>query len=356
MPPADISLLSIDLKYSGEGGVKICEMQQGLNSAYQGSLAFDSSDWMIAEKFSARLSKYGQEIWYCRSGISCFYLSVFKRQKGWQGVRSFNALLKDRDFLRKNRRPVVNRSRLADYNGIVVALYRDIQKQKLAKLKGVIVLNSAFLKHFGDCENTDKLTMCDLFSGDEGLSLLRPHWKFYKKSDWSTLSEEIMEEFSSEKLVIKPRSGRQGKGVIIFERSELSSLLQELFEDPIKTACSSIEAYSYWAVDPHGEFLIEEYCPSRPISDESSPGEHYDATMRVVALLTSDGGKVDIALLSSFWKLPKKPLEGSGTLIEKHKSCYGSDERYLKVSPLDEEEVAKTLREGLGKIYSQILK
>lgn len=354
-PPCDISLLTIDLKYNEEDGVKICEVQQGLNSALIGATFLTQSEGLVAERLSSTLSQYNLPVWYCMGGISKYYLSIFKKQRGWKEAFSFNYLLKNKKFEKRNKKRVQDSASIRSHHGLVIAGYNSIDMAKLHKLTGILILNKAFLNGFGDYEFTDKKTMSRLFLGNEKLEQLKPRWKFYPKHYTTTLVQTILNDFKSEYLVIKPRVGLKGRGVIIFHHTELDDILRTLFDNPVDLKDHPDKSFNYWAKDSRSEFLIEEFYPSTPVEAPHLTDGLYDGTMRVIALLTYDEGKASVDFIYSFWKLPQKALNEPGTLTEKHKSFSGSEEHYSSVETNVQNKVEETLRQGLIVLYEQIL-
>lgn len=350
----DLSLLTIDLKYNDEDGVKICEIQQGLNSELKGVSYLWGANFSVATLLAERVSRYGLPVWYSKSGISSYYLTVFKKQKMWCGVKSLTSLLRNRKFLKNCKGDASSKRKISDYSAIVLALYREIDREALDQMDEVLVLNRTFLEAFGDHFFTDKMTMHQLYQKNSSLLSLRPQTAFYTKFYSTELIAEILNTFSQNRLVIKPRCGFQGRGVLIIDREELDHVLQSILLSPEKLKALPDSSWSHWASDTEEEFLVEEYIPSLSLKAPLLGKGDYDGTMRVIVFLSHENGTTTADFLCAFWKLPKASLQEKCTLTEKHKSFSGSDKHYSAVSDEVLEKVYEQLRPALMDMYEYL--
>lgn len=144
-------------------------MQQGLGCSYTGVEFLEGRKGVMAEKFCAFISKYYHRFWFVRLGLSKELRSGCNSNPEWRGFRSFNSMLEDKDLKNLGKYPVDDVHCLEDYHGIIVNHHLYLDSKKLKKYKGLLVLNSAFLPHFGQDYHTDKYYMSLLFDSHEKL-------------------------------------------------------------------------------------------------------------------------------------------------------------------------------------------
>lgn len=353
--PADVSFVVIDLKYNSNDGVKICEMQQGLGCAFEGVDFIEGKPCAFGEIFADFLTPYFQNKWYVRHGIYRDFRLTFEKRADWSIIPSFEKVLSYAETENFAQMNVNDSSKLSDYYGLVVSHHKRIKDKVLKKIKGLIVLNRAFIPSFGDTPINDKLTVSNLLMIDETLSKIKPHWNVYPKGHSQQLINQITQDFSSDLIVIKPRAGLQGRGVIILHKSDLAKTLRYIFSKSPNLKNDPDKAYNWWAKDKHENFIIEEFIESDPVYAPHLSDDLYDGTMRVPVMLTYNEGSIDIHTLYMWWKLPPKSLNEEGSLNEKHKSFSRAPNSYVLVEPEVMEKVENQLKEALPILYQYLL-
>ena len=169
------------------------------------------------------------------------------------------------------------------------------------------------------------------------------------------LVDSILNTIKSDMLVIKPRNGSKGNGVIILHRDELEPCLNYLFANSSNTQNINKDwkyISRYWK--KQSTFLIEEFVASDPVRVEWFDNKLYDGTVRAVILMTYHQNHINIDLLEAHWKLPKKSIEDVGTLSEIHKS-YGNEPHFYTIDPNTQKKMEAQLSKGLSRVYQKML-
>ncbi|MEM1282962.1 MAG: hypothetical protein AAGG81_05355 [Chlamydiota bacterium] len=353
--PADISFVIIDLKYNEKDGVKICEVQEAIGSRFFGVEFLSQKKGEVAERLTDILARYTHRLWYYTPGISQEFLPLFRNSFNCKGIFSINGLLKDKSFTKYNKKRVKSPFSLSDYHGIIVSHYEHLSPAFVSKMKGVLILNKAFLPHFGSSCCTDKLPMSLLFDHDKELKALKPKWKLYEKQYSKEFVDEILNDFSTDYLVIKPRIASRGRGVLIIRRNQLDETLQYIFGDCPKLTSDPDNSYHYWDYDQRPDFLVEEFYQSTPVTVSHLGNKPYDGTVRIPTVFTYNQGKVDVDFLYIFWKFPRKSLDDDGTLTETHKSFSGSQDHFELVDPKTKANIEIQIKEPLLKLYQRLV-
>lgn len=353
--PADISFIVIDLKYNQNDGVKVCEMQHGLGCAFEGVQFLEGKRNAFGTIFRDALVPYFQRNWYVRNHITSEFTRVFDRDAHWNKLKRFKDILKDSNSKKYVLKNVAHPTSLRSYYGLFVSHYNVVDLSALSKIKGLIVLNRAFFPIFGSDRFSDKLLMSELLMTDEELSMIKPAWQIYTKGSSQELIDQIHRDFSSDILVIKPRTGLQGRGIIILPKTDLKQTLEYIFSGDSKLSNDPDKAYNWWAQDKHSDFLIEEFIESDPVYAPHLSNDLYDGTMRVPVMLTYDNGQIEVHCLYMWWKLPPKSLNEEGTLTEKHKSFSQAPNTYVHVDQNVADKVREQLEEALPILYRQLL-
>lgn len=361
-PKADISLLSLDLKYNKQDGVKICEMQQGIISLHYSF--FDDENRIIThigDTLCDLLEDYAEEFWVVMGGIcTSFHDGLDKRfetTEHWHPLNTSKSLLKNSQLLNKKSKTADNPNLISDYHGLVVKANKTgfPLEEFHEKYPGILILNEAFYPKHNNDHRDDKYNTSLMFTGDERLENLKPQWKLYPKKHSEKLINQILHDFSSEMLVIKPRAGCCGYGVLIITKEELDKTLRYIFGNKKNLKTNEDPSYKYWSIDKHKDFIIEEYIPSDPVQFSLLGHEGlYDGTMRVGVCLTYDDHEINFHFLEGCWKLPPLPLESEGTLNEKHKSKYRIP-FLIKIDSETQTEVERALCEALPILYEKLV-
>lgn len=353
--PADVSFIIIDLKFNEQDGVKICEVQDGIGSTFFGIDFLEKRKGVIAEQLVSSLARYTHRFWFFSSGVSREFRPTFQKSTQWKEMFLPKQLLKDKSFTKWSKKSVKSPDSLSSYHGILVSHFMNLSPSFLAKNRGILILNTAFLPHFGSANCTDKLSMSRLFDQAEELKALKPKWMLYKKQYTQELVSRILNDFTTELLVIKPRTGSRGRGVLIVHRNQLDETLQYIFGRSSELANDPDNSYHYWAIDSNSEFFVEEFYPSTPIVVPHVGTGQYDATIRIPIILTYDKGLIESNFLCYFWKLPAKSLDEEGTLTEKHKSFSQSLDLYDYVDAETQAMIEMQLKQPLERLYERLL-
>jgi len=346
----DISCLIADLKYDGNG-LKILEFGNITYSAFKGHkmLYGKSKVW---EALWDELKSYNVPVWFIshpedplKQEERCFdrLSDIGIRYKG-----STDLLLQD-DFFCDCLSSVVpdgGPKCIDDCKGVVVLKDRGWPINERSNY--FIVLNRYIFKWAND-----KLKTSLLF-GDNHLKNFKPRWKLYPKQFSDSLVKKIQEDFKEyDKLVIKPLHSTVGNGIIIFEKKDLEKIVKKILVEKDTIDPNDDPSYSHWLGDSEQAFLVESFEESKAIVVQN---KRYDATMRVIFVLSCSGNKIGLKFLGSYWKLPKHSLDDDCGLQEKYKSKivkgFVCSE---KVSDEDITHVKEILADVLPKMYLKVL-
>ncbi|MBX9831348.1 ankyrin repeat domain-containing protein [Candidatus Babeliales bacterium] len=356
--PIDISFVISDLKFDKDGNVKILELGEGPRSYFKGHETLYGKG-KIWESMWHYFSQLGLPVWYVgRKPDSLWTQATIGGKKfieiGGQFADSLTELKRDPLFQK------------------LAALPTSSQPQALAECKGIIVLRhhytskgllQDFKKNYPDFIILDSVTSAyvnnkyttSLLFNDDRLKAYKPRWKAYPKIYTKDLAQTIINDLKTNTVVLKPLSAANGWGVLIVDKHDLDTTLRMILKNTASVATNPDKSYNYWAQDRNRDFLVEEYVPSKTITVR---GKEYDATMRVVFLLSYHDGKIYTTFLGHYWKLPLHALDADVDLTKKHKSKIGSNDQIpssAKVAPEDCEQVKKVLQEFLPKIYLKML-
>ncbi len=353
--PADMSFIVIDLKYNQNDGVKVCEIQQGLGCVFYGVEHIEGKKNAFGEIFCDYLFPYFQRNWYVRPRISPEITSILKKNSNWTRLFSFDEVVTKQEIKKYAQTKVKDPSSLSSYHGLVISHYKLISESALKKVKGLIVMNRAFLPIFGSELFSDKRLMSELFDKDERLRKIKPKWKSYNKGYSEELIEQINQDFPGDIIVIKPRVGLQGRGIAIIRKEELPAILEYVFSGVTELADDPDPTYNWWAQDSFSDFIVEEFIESDPILAPHLSDDYYDGTMRVPVILTYDRGEIQVHCLYMWWKLPTRTLSEECSLTDKHKSYSLRVDNHMFVEDEIKEKVKDQLVEALPALYEQLL-
>lgn len=314
---ADITILTADLKYNSEKGIKICEIQKGSESScdinrrtlshFKGHEEYSQTPGFVIKALHSALAKYNKHLWFvrrdfCESRIPEKFISV-----GWQACSSLNNLLKRQAFNQRARESVDDPSAIASYHGMMWCAPESMAKrigsseQFYALYPGVLAIDGAIFPY-----NNDKLKMTSLLESDEKLKQIKPRWGHFNKEYHQKLASEIKREIPSDYLVIKPLHSAYGDGVIILASDDLDDTLQLIFHDKKRLETITDSSYSQWLEDEGDQFLVEEFVPSDPLTAPHINNLVYDPTLRISFMLSYDQGNIEVTFLGCFLETPKK--------------------------------------------------
>ncbi len=350
--PVDITLLIVDLKYNEKQGVKICEIQPGSLSVFNG-IDYIHDGYGLVPKMFCKFIKHFQTLgWFVFHDISDNKFKDILLEKGWSTEESLETMLQNPFFVSLARTPVKDPHNLADYHGVLWA--RQWKTMSMEDFRnnfpGIILIDGAVFPYKGD-----KFKMSHLLTTDERLIKLKPMWNAYPKVFSQELVQQIVQDIPSNILVIKPMKSTRGNGVIIIQKDDLEPTLKYILtEDKVTLDNNPDPSYNHWGHDHCNGFIVEEFIESDPVRAPHLDNNLYDPTMRVVFALIYHQKKMNVVFFEGNWKLPKISLSEPGTLTEKHRS-YGHDSNFLSVEPHLLHKIEDQLREPLTVLYQQML-
>ena len=260
--PADVCFMIADLKYNTKQGVKICEIQQGCLSLFNGDAFQSTEQQSIHTELLHALSLYNKNGWIVAHSIADKnVVSTLTHSSLWQSYPDLITLFSDAQFMHQAKQPVADIYDLASYRGFLYvnwsqlcAIY-DFEKRFPAML---VMDKSSFPLWI------DKYQMTKLFAQDELLSTFKPKWGHYKKNYTKDLATQIIQDLHCNTFVIKPRGEFQGKGVIIVQKEDLDDVLFYIITKAGPLADSKDPAYTAWKHDTFDSFIVEEFVTSDP--------------------------------------------------------------------------------------------
>lgn len=365
---AGISYMFVDFKYRDDS-IKICEFG-GCNNVCSG----DKHIWVDAygqrfncitpcwDMFWQCLSQYNLPVWYVGKSPS----TEHKGQKfspaehlAWNQFRimgghhavSLAKLEHDPVFIAAEaKNKAFNVADMSTYSGIVMVRWFGYSKKKLEKMNRFKQKYPHFLV-VDECTkqfSARKSSGVSLFA-DDTLREYKPRWGLYPRVYDPELSQKIIEDIKSDRVVIKPTKSSQSKGVIIVEKELLNDLLKIILPSEKKRIKKT-----FWSTIKDESFLVEEFCESKTITVR---GRMYDATMRMFFIVRSDQGKIYATVLGGYWKIPPKALSEVGTITEKHKTYafMSKDFTALPISTEDTQNARALLKNILPHIYLKMV-
>jgi len=350
--PAAISFFAVDLKYSFDHGVQVCEIQQSVISKFRGYDFVKSRNGAAAENFCDYLSTLVNNFWYVSGRITDKSFAKVFGERGWKSERTNEGLAENKEFAAEMSAPVYDPTDIHNYHGL---LYTRISRMKdldmfLQDFPGVIVVDGQTY-NFG----FDKYVMNKLLTDDELLSQIKPAWNLYPKNYSQELIEQIKTELGSDIFVIKPRRSTLGRGIIMVEKENLAKVIKKITKkDKALLKGTDDDAYKYWKKDKNESFIVEAYAPSETVHVPHFDDKPFDPTMRVGVVLVHSEGKTDIHFVACYWKLPIKPLSEKASLTEQHKS-YGKEPHFAEVSEEIRLNVERQLSETLPHLFEIML-
>lgn len=355
--PTDISCFIADIKFDGEH-IKILEFGEITKSYFKGhdTLYGKGKIW---EGLWNILADYKLPMWYVGKKLEK------KAQKDLTAFKTFVSLggktadtmelLKQHETFKKQKKRGFSRDEqcINNHKGIVAIrryrLPKYLRNKFIRENPGFLILSDAAAPFVGNKYRTSQLF------DDEELKQFRPRWKKYSKRYKPELAQTIINDLQTDTVVIKPLNSANGWGVIIVDKDELDETLQLILCKDNKTTLRKTydKTYSHWARDNNRSFIVESYEKSKPITVANN---QFDATMRMVFVLTHECNDIGLQFLGGYWKLPVLALSEEGTLTEKHKSKISTKRpSSAEISPEDTKKVQDILSYVLPKIYRKML-
>lgn len=314
---ASLSFCIADLKFSNNG-LKVCELGQGVYSAFRGYDALYGQGALWAHVWNF-LANFNKPMWFISprlsdNNIKDVAVDVLEKSGG-KAYSSLLALKRDVLFKRlaSERNNNQNRTSIADYSAIIFV------RKEMRSLRD-------FIKRYPNVLVVDQKSACfvgnkylthSLFQNDEYLMNYRPKCCVCPKRLSTRKIKQILHELASDYCVIKPINASMGRGIVIVERENLLKAVKGVFQQDTEIESEDESSYAYWKKDKNEIFLIEEYVPSKQVCVDD---KWYDPTMRVAFIVVVDNGKMQINFLDAYWKLPGKALDANGSFTELHKS------------------------------------
>ncbi len=351
--PVDVSFLVVDMKYSKNKEVKICEIQNGYQSSFQGGRFSNGGTSLIAQNFMNELDKYYDKSWVKVRGMSDKELkNEFLNNKRWSTLGTNDDLIRDPIFLSNASKAVNDRNDLQSYHGFVFLKPNksDHGEEFRKKYPGVVVIDSAVNPY-----SWDKQKMSSLLRGNPLTEKHKPKWGFYQTKYEPDLAEKINRDIGSSMLVIKPINAFKGNGVIIVKKEDLNRVLKYILDNEIEDLTDIDDAaYDFWNSYTSDTFIVEEFIDSEPIAVPHLENKLYCPTLRLAFLLTYNKQKIEIICLGGYYKFPEKALSEEGSLNEKYKTCC-EPPFYSKPDPILMKDAERQLKEVLHIVYQKML-
>ncbi len=346
-----------DLKYNTKQGVKICEIQQGCLSLFNGDKFRAPEEASIHKQLLDVLASYNQNGWIvANSIIDKNLVSALTSSSLWQSPKDLVALLSDHDFLNQSAQPVADRHDLSSYQGFLYVNFSMLRTipDFAQRFAGMIIIDKASFPFW-----IDKYKMTQLFAEDELLATCKPKWGHYKKIYTPELASQIACDLQCDTFVIKPRGEFLGKGVIIAKKEELDEILSYIITKSGRLADSQDPvyqdpAYTAWKYDSFDSFIVEEFVTSDPVTLPHLENKVYQPTMRVAFVLVYNKGCHEVHFLGGYWKTPSVSLHEEGSFMDKNKDIC-EPPYYCPVDAATMQAVQEQLRIALPLLHSKML-
>ena len=350
--PVDISFMVSDLKYSQEHGIKICEVQHGAISTFNGDLSVHGEMGTISPRFSQFFNQFSQNKWIPGYYFSPLYQTLIAA--GWIPKGEIPLGANPLFLFCANTYPD-NPQSINSYSGILYSS-RDLINgyQKIKEIyPGILFVDAATLPYWHD-----KYKMSLLFTRTPELKQIKPEWNLYKKGDPVPLAKQIKEDIRADCYVIKPRSESLGHGVIIVDANDLETTLEMIMNPKISLKKHDDPSFRYWFKNKESSFIVEKYYPSDLIEVALDPNKEnvksYNGTMRVAFILMYNEGSMSCQCLGAYWRLPEKGVGQGGTLNQERKDL-GSKNFFSAVSQELLSEIYPAMEEKMTMLYQQML-
>lgn len=349
--PADISFLVADLKYSKEGGVKLCEVQHGILSTFFGDKFIEGNGGVIPAKFLSVLSQYQSRAWAVGKISDPDIVKGIHNSAQWRVKRELQQLITDSEFIERANLPVYDPCDLYQYHGLVFIRSKKNLNPELLQQRypGVLIMDMPTRAYW-----IDKYKMSELFNRNATLSKYKPKWGLYPKEYSEDLAKTIIDELGGDLFVIKPRAAFLGNGVIIVSGQDLDSTLRYILSDRKELQKDPDKSYHYWCKDTSDSFIVEEFIHSDLLSIEHLDGKIYEPTMRMAVALTYHQNQIGAEFLGAYWLLPCSSLEEGSTLNEMYKA-YCKPPYFAKPDPQTLSLVKEQVLEALQLLYKEML-
>jgi hypothetical protein len=350
--PVDISFLIADLKFSKEHGVKICEIQNGIQSTFYGDLHNNGEPGIISLNFQSVLSQFPFKKWTISSQYAHKCLrDVIAQAPDWENFSNLTSILNDDKFLEAATKVPSNPNDIFQYEGMLSTRVNNIKNYESFRqmYPGIVLMDAATIPFW-----TDKYKMSQLFNRNPILASIKPEWGLYPKIYSESLAENIINDIPSDLYVIKPRGSFLGYGVIIVSKEKLDSTLKYILTDSKELRRDPDKSYNHWNIDSSDTFIIEKFYPSDPLTIAHLKNKVYHPTMRIAFFLIYNNQEIIFEILGYYWLLPVKSVDQKGSLNERYKA-FCKEPYYEVVSDETISLVEEQLRNVMPLFYHEML-
>lgn len=348
----DICFMIADLKYNSKQGVKICEIQHGSLSAFNGDEFLNPGEKSIPKQLLKFLSLYNKHGWVISNGITDKNLvSAFTHSHLWKSSPNITSLILNHHFTQQVNKPAPDIYDLSSYQGLLYIKWPQLRTMYdfEKKFPGIVIVDRSSFPFWAD-----KYKMTQLFEQDEILAALKPKWGHYKKYYTPELASQIANDLQCDIFVIKPRGEFLGKGVIITHKQYLDEILSYIITKEGPLAENEDPAYNAWKNDPFDSFIVEEFIESDPITVPHLENRTYQPTMRVAFLLVYNKKSYRVHFLGEYWKIPSVALDQEGDFMEKNKT-FGECPYYCAVDKKTAQLVRNELSIALPILHKKMM-
>lgn len=359
--PAGISLFSADAKFDGEN-LKFCELGNGLYGVPVPAYA------LLNEQKAVLYPPYWEFLWLYASQFNipvwCIkYPRARIAHKTLQklGGKTFDSIEEFEHFLQSNY-PLENKIKIKpktiqEHAGILAYAGARIKSDKLEEFKnrhpGILFVND-----FPALYQRRKDKIHEVFN-DDFLSNFRPRWGVYPAKYSEKLVEQIKREIGSQLYIIKPIVGRQARGVMLVDEKDLDSTLKNILKktksNKFKAKNNKKKSRSFdWQDYEYDTFIVEEFVESKQVLKDNKP---YDPTLRLGIILIQEKAKINVNVITAFWKFPPNSLNDRCTIQEKHvtKPMVGAHDPAMNVDAIDMKKIREILNAMLPELYIKII-
>ena len=354
---ADITYMIADMKFNGTG-IRILEFGEGTRSRFEGYDALNKKGAMWGQ-FWNHLASFNLPIYYVAPEMLPAHAAeinyrTFSDLGGKHIFNMYQAMDIAKKYSPKKNR--ANKTHISDYTAIIVIRHLDASSPIIRAFKkrfpDFLILDSSSAPFLNN-----KYTTSLLFDAHEELKQLRPPSKLYTKKYSPDLAQSIDNDFADTNIVvIKPLTACKGYGIIMTLKKDLDAILYNILEKTDAIYASDDTSYSYWAYDTNDSFLIERYEKSTLVQLPNDETKSYDATMRMVFVLSYQDDTIHFKLLDGYWKLPLKAQEEDGTLTEKIKSKINPNRQSsVLVQKETTDAVCAILKKNMPAVYHRML-
>lgn len=260
-PKTSMLGFSVDLKFSQEDGVKICEINSIINSGLKGySKAYDRD---LRDSIGTDYKEH------------CAITSTEKQYPFTKASR-FNG---------KWYSPIKNRLATIEDNAMGSPFFNNTQFEHLM----CSTYKDYFLNKYAD-QYPD----------------LIPKSASFPKDDFEAGLAEFIESLDDgAKLIMKPIDAAVGNGVIMVNKKDAMKKAHALFN--LKQFDD--ESEEYFVNDVYPNFVVQEFASSDPVM--ATDDKHYEGTMRIVISAKYDPETGDVTPIyhGAYWKLPSLSVE-----------------------------------------------